>query len=110
MPTWTEGDRVKVVARPVTEDDRKKNRYFSHMAGLIGTVQSAYNEEEIAVKIDPTALVGVTRDVHKTATDRMRARFLEDTSEVQKKALSKEELEFEVHYVLVVQSSDLESI
>ena len=52
MPNWKEGDRVRVVTRPTTEEDRAKNRYFDHMAGLTGTVQSTYSLEEIAIRID----------------------------------------------------------
>ena len=51
MPTWKEGDRIRVVTRPVTDDDRKKNRYFAHMGGLLGTVQNVYSPEEIAISI-----------------------------------------------------------
>ncbi len=107
MANWKEGDHVKVVSRPVTDEDRKKNRYFEHMSGLTGTVQNVYSESEIAVRVDPASMSKVTADVHKTATARMRARFLEDASEVVKKSLTPEELEFNAHYVLLVQSSDL---
>ena len=41
------GDRVKIVHRKVTDDDRKKGRYFEHMGGLLGTVQNVYSKEEI---------------------------------------------------------------
>ena len=44
MSTWKEGDRVRIKTRPVTEEDRKTNRYFDHMAGLVGTVQNIYSE------------------------------------------------------------------
>jgi hypothetical protein len=105
---WKEGDLVKVKSRPVTEEDRKKNRYFEHMAGLVGNVQNVYSEHEIAVQVDPSCLGPVTASVHATAVQRMRDRFLDDMSEVQKKLFTKEELEFDTHYVLLVQGSDLE--
>jgi len=70
-----------VVTRPVTDEDRKKNRYFPHMAGLIGTVQNVYDGGVIAVRIDETTLSDVTRDVHKRSTERMREKFLGDASE-----------------------------
>jgi hypothetical protein len=108
MAKWKEGDRVRVVTRAVTEDDRKKNRYFEHMAGLVGTVQNVYNADEISIKIDPQSLGKVTEDVHKQATQRMRDKFLNAISEEQKKQLTKEELDFDAHYVLLVQSNDLE--
>lgn len=109
MSKWKEGDRVKIVERPVTDEDRKKNRYYEHMAGLIGTVQNVYGPEEIAVKIDPESLTAVSAEVHKTSTLRMREKFLKDTSEEQKKQLSSEELNFNAHYMLLVRVEDLVS-
>ena len=107
---WKEGDRVQIASRAVTEEDRKKSRYFDHMAGLSGTVQNVYAEGEIAVKIDSDCLSDVTRRVHKEATQRMRDKFASNVSEDQKRGLSKEELEFEAHYVLLVDSADLEKV
>jgi len=108
MSKWKEGDRVRVVSRPVTEEDRKKNRYFEHMAGLVGTVQNAYNDEEISVQVDPSTMGTVAADVMKQATLRMRERFQKDTSEEQKKSLTKEEMEFTPNYVVLVRAADLE--
>ncbi len=108
MPNWKEGERVRVVDRPVTEEDRKKNRYYEHMAGLSGTIQSIYNSEEIAIRVDPDAMQKVTSEVHQTAVRRMREKFLGSVSEEQKKQLSPEELNFDAHYVLLVRAADLE--
>ena len=108
MANWTEGDHVRVVTRPVTDEDRKKNRYFDHMAGLTGTIQNVYSETEIAIRVDRESMSKITAEVQKTATNRMRQKFLDGTSEEQKKTLTKEELEFDAHYVLLVQGSDLE--
>ncbi|MFQ3586299.1 MAG: hypothetical protein SNJ76_01360 [Fimbriimonadaceae bacterium] len=103
---FREGDRVRIVARDVTEDDRKNNRYFSHMAGLTGTVQNIYAGDEIAVKIDLDALPPVAADVHRVATERMRAHL--DISEEGKRLFEPEELAFTAHYMLLVQARDLE--
>lgn len=108
MPNWKEGDRVRVVNRPVTEEDRKKNRYFEHMANMSGSIQTIYNSEEVAVRIDPSAMSPVTRGVHNSALDRMREKFLSSVSEEQKKQLTPEELNFDAHYVLLVRAADLE--
>jgi hypothetical protein len=105
-----EGDRVRIVQREVTEDDRKTNRYFDHMAGLIGSVQNIYGEKEIAVRIEPETLSKASREVHKEATSRMRAKFVDAVSEVQRKELTKEELEFDTHFMLLVDSKDLEKV
>lgn len=108
MASWKEGDRVKIVHRNVTEEDRRKGRYFEHMAGLRGTIENVYGKDEIAVKIDPDSLSPVTLAVHKEATKRMRNKFLENVSEEQKKQLTAEELNFEANYVLLLQGADLE--
>jgi len=110
MPTWKEGDRVRVVTRAVTEEDRKKNRYFAHMGGLLGTVQNVYGPGEVAIKVDSASLSKISADVHRTAVERMREKFLGSISEEQKKQLTAEELNFNAHYVLLVQGSDLEMI
>jgi hypothetical protein len=108
MSKWKLGDRVRVVTRAVTEEDRKKNRYYDHMAGLTGTVQQIYSDDEIAVEVEPASMSKVSADVHKMATQRMRDKFLSQISEEQKKQFTKEELDFDAHYVLLLQSSDLE--
>jgi hypothetical protein len=108
MSKWKVGERVRVVSRPVTAEDRKNSRYFEHMAGLTGSVQQVYSESEIAVEVDPQSLSKVSAEVHKTATQRMRDKFLSQISEEQKKQFTKEELDFDAHYVLLVQADDLE--
>jgi hypothetical protein len=108
MSRWKAGDRVRVVSRAVTAEDRKLNRYFEHMAGLTGTVQQIYSDTEIAIEIEPDCLSKVSADVHKVATQRMRDKFLNQISEEQKKQFTKEELDFDAHYVLLVQTDDLE--
>lgn len=99
---------MKIVHRKVTDDDRKKGRYFEHMGGLVGTVENVYGKDEIAVKIDVDSLSDVTRRVHKEATRRMREKFLANISEEQKKQLTAEEMNFDANYVLLLQGSDLE--
>ena len=109
MPTnWKEGERVRVVSRPVTEEDRRLNRYFEHMANLTGTIQSIYNAEEIAIRVDPDTVTGVSKEVHKEAVVRMRDKFVANVSEEQRKQLAPEELNFDAHFVLLVRAADLE--
>ena len=105
---FAEGDRVRVVTREATVEDNKSGRYFTHMSGLLGTVQNVYGEAELAVRIDPDTLTKPSMDVLSTATDRMRARFLADTPQDQIKQFTKEELEFDVHYMLLLHEDDLE--
>lgn len=108
MATWKEGDRVRIVRRTVTDEDRKKRNYYEHMADLVGTVQQVYSPDEVSVRVDPQSMNEVTTDVVKSATLRMRDRFTKEISEEQRKQFSKEELEFNANYVLLVRSADLE--
>lgn len=108
MPSWKEGERVRIATRFVTDADRKGQGYYQHMGGLTGVVQNVYSDAEIAVKIEPNSMGDVAREVHKVATERMRERFLSSISEEQRKQLSPEEQAFDAHYVLLVRSADLE--
>lgn len=108
MPKWKEGDKVKVVTRDVTEEDRKANRYFSHMAGLTGVVEYLYDGEMVSIRVEPESLPKITSDVHKMAATRMREKFLGQMSDEQKKTLAAEELNFNVNFTLLVQAGDLE--
>ena len=110
MPKWKEGDHVRVITREVTDEDRKKNRYFEHMAGLSGLIESVYSESEIAVRVDATSMSKITLDVHTKATQRMKDKFLEGLPQEQRRNLTDAELDFRALYVLLVQSSDLEIV
>lgn len=109
MSKWKEGDRVRVKTRPVTEEDRKKNRYFEHMSGLTGVVTNVYSDHQVALRVDVDSTTPITREVLTAATQRMRDGFLNDISEAQKKLLTKEEMEFNANYVVLTQESDLEA-
>lgn len=109
MPKWKEGDRVRVISRDVTEEDRKKNRYFEHMAGLTGVIQNVYGDSEIAVRVEPESMSKITREVHIKATERMKDKFLDGLPQEQRRNLTEEELNFKAQYVLLVQESDLEA-
>lgn len=108
MSKLKEGDKVRIVSRPVLAEDRRSQRYYDHMAGLVGTVANVYGPEEVAVEIDKSTVGAIPRDVHKEATARMRKKFIENTSEEARGKLTKEELEFDSHYVLLVRAEDLE--
>jgi len=110
MPNWKEGQRVRVIERPVTEEDRKGSRYFSHMGGLSGTIQNIYSNDEIAIVVDRDTMSKVTLDVHNTSTRRMREKFLGSLADEQKKTLTQEELNFDANYVLLVRGADIEPI
>ena len=108
MAKVKEGDRVRVVTRELTEQDKKVYGFFEHMQGMTGLVENVYSPEEIAVKVELDCLPKVAADVHKGATKGMRDRFSENVSEEARKLLTKEELEFVPHYMILVRSDDLE--
>lgn len=108
MAKVKEGDRVRVVTRELTEQDKKVYGFFEHMQGMVGVVENVYSSDEVAVKVDLACLPKIPAEVHKDATKRMRERFSENVGEEARKQLSKEELEFVPHYMLLVRSDDLE--
>ena len=110
MSRVKEGDQVRVVSRPITDQDRTVFGYYEHMKGLTGTVENIYSKDEVAVKVDLACLAKIPADLHKDATKRMRERFTESVGEEARKQLSKEELEFVPHYMLIVRSEDLEKV
>lgn len=101
---------MKIVGRTVTEEDRKSHRYFDHMAGLTGVIQSVYSADEVAVKVDPSSTSKVTADVHRVSVERMREKFVNSVSEEQKKLLAPEELNFGSNFVILVRGTDLERV
>ena len=98
---------MKVVTRETTMQDKMANRYFDHMAGLVGTVQNVYSDEEIAVKVDLNSLSKVSKDVHTEATKRLRSKFLESVSEEGRSKLTAEEKDFVPNYMILVRAEDL---
>lgn len=105
---FKEGDAVQIISREQSESDAKSRRYYDFMGGLTGKIQNIYSESEIAVQIDTEALNATTRALHAEATKRMRTKLIDSLSEEQKKALTKEELDFDTHYMLLVHSEDLQ--
>lgn len=110
MARWKEGDRVRIVTRPATKEDRISYRYFPHMAGMVGTVAHVFNADEIVMTVDPEALNKVARDVQAVAVDRMRTKFVSKVGEEQQAKLTPEELKFDANYNLLVRSGDLEKV
>jgi hypothetical protein len=110
MASIKEGDRVRVISRPLTTQDRSVLNFYDHMIGLPGTVANVYGPEEVAVQVDISALPSIPAKVHQDATGRMRKKFADSVGEEQKKALTKEELEFVPNYVILVREKDLEKI
>ena len=110
MATIKEGDKVKIATRAVTPEDRKLGRYYEHMAGLVGTVENAYADNSFAVSIDKSSLTEVSLTVHETAVQRMRQKFADSLGEEARKMLTPEEVNFDAHFMHLVQINDLQLI
>ncbi|MEQ1933509.1 MAG: hypothetical protein ABL962_06475 [Fimbriimonadaceae bacterium] len=110
MSKWREGQKVRIVTRPVTEEDKRQNRFFDHMSGLSGTIQNIFAEDQIAIKVDLESLSKISADVHVNATKRMREKFISGVGEEQRKLLTTEELNFVPNFDLLVRSEDLETV
>ena len=99
---------MRIVTRPLSEQDKKVYGFFEHMQGMVGIVENVYSKDEVAIKVDLASLGKIPSDIHKEATKKMRERFVEGVSEEARKSLTKDELEFVPHYVLLCRSDDLE--
>lgn len=108
MSKVKEGDRVRIVTRELTEQDKKVYGFFAHMQGLTGVVENVYGKDEVAVKIDLDCLPKIPASVHKDATIKLRERFAENVSEEARRQLTKDELDFVPHYMVLVRQDDLE--
>lgn len=105
-----EGERVRIVTREVTADDRKEGRYYAHMGGNVGVIQRIFSEEEVVIVVDAETVAEPAKSVMEAATKRLNQKFAENATEEAKSKLTPEELKFPVNYVVLVQSSDLEKI
>lgn len=103
-----EGDKVRIVTREVTAEDRKTQRYYDHMAGLVGVVTNVYGKDEVAVKIDEDAMRDPGLRVRNEAARRMREKFVQSVGEEGRSQLTPEELNFGVNFMLLVREADLE--
>jgi len=104
------GDSVRVLNRPLTEQDSTVHSFFQHMQGLTGVVENVYTKDEVAIKIDLECLPAIQAGVHKAATVRMREKFADSVGEEGRKGLEKHELDFVPHYMLLVREADLEKL
>jgi hypothetical protein len=105
MPKWKVGDRVRIVTRDVTEDDRKAQMFYSHMAGITGMIDFVYEGAIISIRADLDALPTHSTAIHKEAAERMRAKINEE----QRKSFEPHEINFPVNFCLLVNSADLEA-
>ena len=99
---------MAVVYKPPTS--LKEMLVYPYMDGLPSTVANVYDNEEIAIEVDLTALPKVMADVHREATQRLRARLVDNISEEGRKKFTEDELNFTPHYVALVTPADLTSI
>ena len=102
------GDLVRINDRAATPQDMKSGSFFNHYRGLEGVVQKAYSSGEVAVVIHPESLREDIWKRHMDARDQMRKRWLEGLSDDVRRKLTPEQKQFELRYVVLVSSSDVE--
>lgn len=106
---FQEGDRVRIQT-PDLGAGAELSGVYPHMQGLTGKIANIYNNDEIAVEIDLGQLKGVAQDVHAISTQRMRDKLDKNLPQEDRKLLTKEEIQFTPHYVLLVRAKDLQKV
>ena len=110
MAALKEGDRVRILSRPPTEEDAKSGTYFAHYAGLTGSIQKVYNKLEVAVEVEHDSLTRDIRKRHEDVRDQMKTKWLEGLSEEGRGKLTEREKDFNLRYVVLVPMADLEKM
>jgi hypothetical protein len=100
------GDRVVVATREQTASDIKSGLYYSHFAGLRGSILKLYGEEA-SVLVDTDTLPDEVGTRHKEGEKAMRQRWLDGLSEEAKNRMSAREKEFHLNYSVLVSLSDI---
>ena len=105
--TIQEGDRVRVVDRPVTAADTKNNLFYPHFVNLTGTVSKIYSTQEAAIDIELDSMPeGVSRR-HMDFQENWKNRWLDGLSEEGRNRLSPQERDFKLRYTILVSVEDL---
>ncbi|HEY3265500.1 MAG TPA: hypothetical protein VGM37_01130 [Armatimonadota bacterium] len=110
MPTFKQGDRVRVIARPQSANDIKENAYFPHMGGVEGTVVKVYSPEEITVSVDRETLPEQNAARHTEIEKRLQERWMDSISQEARANLSDAEKQFKLNYSVIVPANDLELV
>ena len=108
MTKLHEGDRVRVKERPATHDDMKAGNYFNYYAGLTGSIQKVFNENEIVIDVDLAVLPAEVLARHEDIRNKMRDKWLKGLSEEARSKLTHAEKEFQLRYTILVGQQDLE--
>jgi ribosomal protein L21E len=110
MPAIKEGDRVRIKTRETTPEDVKSGLYYSHFAGLTGTVYKIYSKEEVTVEIETESLTREVRQRHEKIRDQMKSKWLDGLSEEGRSKLTDREKDFLLRYMVLTGLGDLEKI
>ena len=108
MDACKDGERVRLLSRLPTEEDEKLGTYFSHYAGLTGSIQKVYNKQEVAIEVDHESLTKEIRKRHEDVRDQMKTKWLDGLSEEGRSKLTEREKDFNLRYVILVPMGDLE--
>lgn len=102
------GDRVRIVDRAATPQEVKAGAFFDYYRGLVGSVQKVYPTGEAAVEVELEALPEDIWKRHMATRDQMRERWLEGLSDDVRRKLTPEQKQFDLRYVVLVRTDDLE--
>ncbi len=108
MARFKEGDRVRVKARNVSEQEVLEGRYAPFMAGATGTILKIYDPKQIAVNLDIESLPEEVRQRHAEQQEAMHRRWLDSLSDEARNRLTDQEKAFHLNYVVLLAESDLE--
>ena len=107
MAKLNRGDAVVVAAREQVPADIKSGLFYSHYAGLTGTILKVYGEEA-SVLVDKEVLPVEILKRHTENEKAMRQRWLDGLSEEARSRLSATEKAFGLNYAILVSQNDLE--
>lgn len=104
---FKEGDRVQIVERTMTAEDAKSNLYYTHFAGIRGTITKVFSNQEASIEVDLDSLPEVIAKRHTDFQDKWRTDWLDRQSEEARNRLTPAERAFNVRYCLLLSVKDL---
>lgn len=108
MAALKAGDKVKVVTREVTAEDKKNGLYYDYFGGLTGTVDRVYDDDSICVDIDLESLTEEARDRHNAIEEAEKNKWLDSLSNEARNRLAPEHLQLRLSHMILINKNDLE--
>lgn len=104
---FKEGDRVRIVDREATAEDAKTGTFYNFFRGLVGSVQKAYPNDDVAVAIDIDCLPEGAARRHTDVQEQMKSKWMDGLSEDARNRLTEKERDFRLTYAVLVAAKDL---